>query len=437
MENTNELTNPGEGKRRFLSAPLVCVLILAHLILGGFFYVYFLRNTSYIISNDTVFFLYGHISGSYSFFYQLIILIFITFSFSLLISSTLVILLMRTKASWVTGMSGILLSFLLVFYGIMLKYGFGGASLLIYADETLYRLWLYINLYMIFYEIVCVVVSLKRRCKKNFVLMILALGLFVLNISVLYNWRSQKNTFDANIDNTWNGFAYMNGYSTVDFSDYMVYSENSKLVTLDTVPENQIENVEDMPVLDGAESCYPLYAAFAKAMYKDIDVIEKQYLEENPNADYNGKIVTFSNLRNAMKRLKSGEIDVLFIQQYPPTDAYPIRQSTPNGILFTGLECTPIAREAFVFYVSEKNPVDGLTTEQLQKIYTVDITYWDEVGGKVKKILPFCSSRSYDLENSMATFAGGRYYIEREKFRYLGNYVNTKNSIGFKTTGLF
>ena len=35
-----------------------------------------------------------------------------------------------------------------------------------------------------------------------------------------------------------------------------------------------------MPVLDGAEACYPIYSAVAKALYKDIDKIEKQIHED-------------------------------------------------------------------------------------------------------------------------------------------------------------
>ena len=69
------------------------------------------------------------------------------------------------------------------------------------------------------------------------------------------------------------GFKYMHGYSSTDFSDYTVYSDNSKLAVLKEGSNLIIENEEDMPILDGAEACYPLYAAFAKAVYKDIDII--------------------------------------------------------------------------------------------------------------------------------------------------------------------
>jgi phosphate transport system substrate-binding protein len=45
------------------------------------------------------------------------------------------------------------------------------------------------------------------------------------------------------------------------------------------------------------------------------------------------------------------------------------------------MEIVPIISEAFVFLVNKDNPVNSLTLEQVQKIYTGEITNWKEVGG--------------------------------------------------------
>ena len=61
------------------------------------------------------------------------------------------------------------------------------------------------------------------------------------------------------------GFDYMHGYSSTDFTGYHVY-DGEKLASLDHEPSLIIENEEDMPILDGAEACYPVYTAIAKTI---------------------------------------------------------------------------------------------------------------------------------------------------------------------------
>ena len=49
----------------------------------------------------------------------------------------------------------------------------------------------------------------------------------------------------------------------------------------------------------------------------------------------------------------------------------------------------PFAVDALVFVVNADNPVDSLTVEQVQKLYTGEITNWSEVGGDDLPIVPF------------------------------------------------
>ena len=53
------------------------------------------------------------------------------------------------------------------------------------------------------------------------------------------------------------------------------------------------------------------------------------------------------------------------------------------------LEVIPVVKEGFVFYVNGKNKVNSLTLEQIQKIYSGEITNWKEVGGDDEKIIPY------------------------------------------------
>ena len=43
---------------------------------------------------------------------------------------------------------------------------------------------------------------------------------------------------------------------------------------------------------------------------------------------------------------------------------------------------TPFATDALVFVVNQDNPVDSLTVEEIQKIYTGELTNWSQVGGE-------------------------------------------------------
>lgn len=200
------------------------------------------------------------------------------------------------------------------------------------------------------------------------------------------------------------GFDYMNGYSSTDFTDYTVYAENSKLVTLDHEPSFKIENEEDMPVLDGAEACYPLYAAFAKAVYKDIDKIELEY--DDYEVKYrNGKIVTMTNTINAFERLiyteeeQDGPRVDMFFGARPSSDQ--MQMAKDFGV---EIEITPIGREAFVFFVEADNPIDGLTSEQVRAIYHGDITNWKELGGKDQEIVAFQRPENSGSQTMMKYF---------------------------------
>lgn len=89
--------------------------------------------------------------------------------------------------------------------------------------------------------------------------------------------------------------------------------------------------------MDGAEACYPLYAAAAKAVYQDIAHIESNWADSGERAWTNGKIVTFTNTVVGFERLIEGNVD-LFFGARPSADqlAYAAEQGVE-------LEITPLA----------------------------------------------------------------------------------------------
>ncbi|MCQ2509107.1 MAG: substrate-binding domain-containing protein [Lachnospiraceae bacterium] len=237
------------------------------------------------------------------------------------------------------------------------------------------------------------------------------------------------------------GFDYMHGYSSTDFTDYMVYAKNSKLAELDHEPAFSIENEDEMPVLDGAEACYPLYAAFAKAIYKDIDQIELKYIDSDDQYR-NGRIVTMTNTIYGFERLvdrdaeKFGrKVDMFFGAR--PSEAQ-MEMAKESGV---ELDITPIGKEAFVFFVEEDNPIDNLTAEQLKAIYHGDITNWSELGGKNQEILAFQRPENSGSQTMMKYFMGDVSLKEPQTYemvdammgvvKKVAQYANERGAIGY------
>lgn len=155
----------------------------------------------------------------------------------------------------------------------------------------------------------------------------------------------------------------------VDLSEYRPFVEGTKAVTLEESSTYKLD--DNLPILDGATALYPVYSAFAQAVYP-----EKEY----PLGE--GEVVS-SQTSHAFDRLLKGEVDIIFIAH--PSENQ-MREAEQLGI---ELNLTPIGREAFVFFVHSKNPVDELTIEQIQGIYSGNITNWSELGGKDEKIRAF------------------------------------------------
>jgi phosphate transport system substrate-binding protein len=62
---------------------------------------------------------------------------------------------------------------------------------------------------------------------------------------------------------------------------------------------------------------------------------------------------------------------------------------------------TPIALDAFVFLENINNPVNSLTTKEIQDIYTGNITRWNEVGGTDTEIRPYQRDRNSGSQELM------------------------------------
>ncbi|MDR1916977.1 MAG: substrate-binding domain-containing protein [Synergistaceae bacterium] len=168
----------------------------------------------------------------------------------------------------------------------------------------------------------------------------------------------------------------------VDLSQYYPFAEGNYLQVPDEPPVIGIE--ADYPRLDGATAAYPVYGAAAQAIYKGLD-------EEAA-----WKYVSCSKTIRAYERLIDGDIDIFF-------GAQPSRQQVEaareRGVEFN---LTPIAKEAFVFFVNRENAVSGLTIGQIQDIYQKKISNWRKLGGANERIIPFQRPENSGSQTVMA-----------------------------------
>ena len=67
------------------------------------------------------------------------------------------------------------------------------------------------------------------------------------------------------------------------------------------------------------------------------------------------------------------------------------------------IETEPLAIDALVFIVNPKNPVKNLSSDQVRKIYTGEITNWKEVGGVDHAITPYIRNEDSGSQEKMET----------------------------------
>lgn len=147
-----------------------------------------------------------------------------------------------------------------------------------------------------------------------------------------------------------------------DLTLYSPFTEDTLAAALEE--EATLHLAGELPVLDGATALYPLYAAFAQAVYE----------EEDYAAGLTEGTVRCTNTANAYEAIVSGEADIIFVAG--PSE----KQKQAAADAGADLVLTPIGREAFVFIVGKSNPVEGLSYQQIRNIYSGKTAHWRTLG---------------------------------------------------------
>lgn len=204
--------------------------------------------------------------------------------------------------------------------------------------------------------------------------------------------------------------------------EYQPNAPDTKAVRLEEESALKLEGYI-LPSMDGATALYPVYAAFAQAVYP-----EREY----PLYD---SLVECTNTVNAYQRLIDRDVDVIFVAA--PSQAQ-LEAAERAGM---ELHMTPIGREAFVFFVNSRSPVEGLTVDQIKGIYSGEITNWREVGGKNQSIRAFQRAENSGSQSALQRLMGDTPIMEPPRedvvadmggiISQVASYRNYKNAIGF------
>lgn len=195
------------------------------------------------------------------------------------------------------------------------------------------------------------------------------------------------------------------------------------------------------PSIDGSTVCVPMAMELAR-----------QHLDL-PESDLAG-FVAFSTTHYAYERLIGREPNptvTLVSRNAMLDDTHPVD-------LFLGTEpsdeewamardagvelvLVSVCYDAFVFLVNGENPVEGLTVQQIQDIYTADIQNWQDVGGEERIIVPYQRPKNSGSQTAMENLVmQGRVLVAKNNFvsggmgdlvSAIGDYDNGRASLGY------
>ena len=199
---------------------------------------------------------------------------------------------------------------------------------------------------------------------------------------------------------------------------------DTKVVVVEAAPEFKI--AKDLPKIDGAYALYPVYSGVVRALY------DRREFEKHSRWEYlvtNGSDITF-------EKLLTNKADLIF--SAPPSK----KQIADAGAKNLKYEITPFAKEAFVFFVNSKNPIDNLTSEQIRSIYSGKITDWSQIDKRLSgKIKPFQRNQGSGSQTMLEKIMGKKNIMPPIKEDRLGgmggiindvaNYRNYHEALGF------
>lgn len=197
--------------------------------------------------------------------------------------------------------------------------------------------------------------------------------------------------------------------------------QREQLIKEQEIPTEKLYTLENYPKVDASLATQPLATALIK------NFTQEEVQEEQLN---------YSNTHPAYEKLIKDEVDLILVTEPSQEE---LELASQQGV---ELEVIPVVKEGFVFYVNAKNPIESLTTEQIQKIYTGEITNWKQVGGNDEQITAYQRPTNSGSQTGMLSLVMKDYpLMEAPKEKLIGtmeeiinqvsDYNNGTNAIGY------
>ena len=154
---------------------------------------------------------------------------------------------------------------------------------------------------------------------------------------------------------------------------FLVTTLYKKSLEGEKISNERLYTLTSFPKIDASLATQPLTNA----------IIRNFTGEEGLDDDTINSIVNYSNTHPGYVKLINDEVDLIVVTE-PSEEELALAKE--KGV---ELEVIPVVKEGFVFYVNKDNKVQDLTVEQIQKIYTGEITNWKDVGGDNEPIIAY------------------------------------------------
>lgn len=299
----------------------------------------------------------------------------------------------------------IILELLLTIIIILISYGIGIYILILCLSANITGILVLFSVLAIPSLLIPLIYSKnKKKVLKYCGIYVLILTISI-SINIIVNKYNEKITIDTN--------------PNINTNEYLPFDSNSKIVKLE---EASLKLTNNLPIVDGAAAVFPVYSAFVNATYPSNTKL------------YDGTF-EYNNTVGGYKLLGEKEIDIFF-GAYPSKEQIETAESKGTEFIYT-----EIGKEAFVFFVHKDNPVQNLTKEQIQKIYSGEITNWKDVGGIDEEIVAFQRNEGSGSQSMLKRFMGDKPIMKPPSeqindlmsgiIERVSNYKNKTNSIGF------